>query len=181
MSSSFLSTLVFGGARSGKSLFAERLVTESGLAPVYIATAEARDGEMESRIATHRQRRGAEWTTLEEPFDLAGMIAREARPDRALLVDCLTLWLSNHYFAEHDIEAETRGLNDAIAGLVGPVVLVSNEVGFGIVPENRLSRDFRDAQGRLNQSIAAACDRAILVAAGLPLVLKPTLQGPITL
>lgn len=181
MTSSFLSTLVFGGARSGKSLFAERLLTDSGLAPIYIATAEAGDAEMERRIATHRQRRGAEWTTLEEPLDLAGLIARETRSDRALLVDCLTLWLSNHFFADHDIEMETMGLTDVIAGLAGPVVFVSNEVGFGIVPENKLSRDFRDAQGRLNQSIAAACDRTILVAAGLPLVLKPTLQGHITL
>lgn len=181
MSFSGLSTLIFGGARSGKSLLAERLVLDSGLAPVYVATAEARDGEMTDRIATHRGRRGVNWTNLEEPMDLAGVLVSENRPGRALLVDCLTLWLSNHFFAEHDLEAETDCLTTAIAGLTGPVVFVSNEVGTGIVPDTRLSRDFRDAQGRLNQAIAAACDRVIFVAAGLPLVLKPNQNGSLTL
>jgi len=181
MSSPCLSTLIFGGARSGKSGFAEQLVLESGLAPVYVATAEARDGEMTARIATHRSRRGAEWTNLEEPMDLAETLVRENRPGRALLVDCLTLWLSNHFFADHDLEAETGHLTAAIAGLTGPAVFVSNEVGFGIVPETRLSRDFRDAQGRLNQAIAAACERVIFVAAGLPLVMKPNQNGSLTL
>lgn len=181
MSFSCLSTLIFGGARSGKSGFAERLVLESGLAPVYVATAEAGDGEMTERIASHRSRRGAEWTNLEEPMDLAGTLVRENRPGRALLVDCLTLWLSNHFFADHDLEAETGHLTAVIAGLTGPVVFVSNEVGFGIVPDTRLSRDFRDAQGRLNQAIAAACERVIFVAAGLPLVMKPNQHGSLTL
>lgn len=181
MAFSCLSTLIFGGARSGKSLLAERLVLESGLAPVYVATAEARDGEMAERIATHRGRRGSEWTNLEETMDLAGALVRENQPGRALLIDCLTLWLSNHYFAKHDLEAETGRLTRAIAELAGPVVFVSNEVGSGIVPDTRLSRDFRDAQGRLNQAIAAACDRVIFVAAGLPLILKPSQNGSLTL
>jgi len=181
MAISHKSTLVFGGARSGKSLLAERLVVESGLSPVYIATAEAGDGEMARRIAHHRGRRGSEWTTLEEPLDLAGALARENRPGRALLVDCLTLWLSNHFFAEHDPEAEIARLTNVLADLAGPVVLVSNEVGMGIVPDTRLSRDFRDAQGRLNQTIAAACERVILVAAGLPLVMKPSNQENLAL
>jgi len=178
---SSLATLVFGGARSGKSRFAENLVLESGLAPVYLATAEAGDGEMAARIANHRDRRGAEWTNLEEPLDLAAAIGREARPGRAVLVDCLTLWLSNHFFADHDLDAETGRLAEAIAGLAGPVVFVSNEIGFGLVPETQLSRNFRDAQGRLNQTIAAACGQVILVAAGLPLILKPSQQGALAL
>ncbi len=165
--------LVLGGARSGKSAFAERLVLESGLAPVYLATGAAGDGEMAERIAEHRARRGAAWTTVEEPRDLVGALARETAPGRAVLVDCLTLWLANRMFDKADLAAETCGLTGALMSVRGPVVLVSNETGFGIVPDNPLARRFRDAQGRLNQAVAAAVHRVVLVAAGLPLVLKP--------
>ena len=166
-------TLVLGGARSGKSLFAEQLVTDSGLEAVYVATAEAGDNEMSERIRLHRDRRGTRWTTMEEKFDLAGLLENEAGPERAILVDCLTLWLSNCTFGERDIAAETARLCNAVEGLSGPVVFVSNEIGLGLVPDNRLSRDFRDNQGRLNQAVAAACHRVIFVAAGQPLILKP--------
>lgn len=165
-------TLVLGGARSGKSQYAEKLVAASGLTPVYVATAAALDDEMGERIAHHRERRGGEWTTIEEQFALAETIAHEARPDRILLVDCLTLWLSNLTFAERDIPAEQAGLIAALVDSQGPVVLVSNELGLGLVPETALGRRFRDAQGRLNQAVAQVATRAVFVAAGLPLVLK---------
>lgn len=165
-------TLVLGGARSGKSRHAERLVAESGLAPVYIATAAALDNEMGERIAHHRARRGEGWLTIEEQIALPETIAREAGPARILLVDCLTLWLSNLTFAEHDIEAQTARLLAALRAAAGPVILVSNEIGLGLVPETALGRRFRDAQGRLNQAVAEAADRVLFVAAGLPLVLK---------
>ena len=171
--SGLATTLVLGGARSGKSSEAERLVLESGLAPAYIATATAGDGEMAERIALHRARRGPAWTTREEPLDLLGALEAEAGPGQAVLVDCLTLWLSNLLFAERDLAAETAALAAALPTLAGPVVLVSNEVGLGLVPETPLGRRFRDAQGRLNQAVAAAVPRVLFVAAGLPLILKP--------
>lgn len=167
------STLVLGGARSGKSLHAERLAERSGLALLYVATAEAGDGEMADRIAHHRARRGAGWTTREEPLDLPGLLDREAAVGRALLVDCLTLWLSNLMLAGRDPADATRELCHVLAAVPGPVILVSNEVGMGLVPETPLGRRFRDAQGRLNQAVAAAVPRVLFVAAGLPLVLKP--------
>lgn len=173
-------TLVLGGARSGKSRFAERLCAGSGLDKVYVATGAAHDGEMAERIALHREQRGPSWTTLEEQIDLTGVLTRECRPDRVVLVDCLTLWLSNLLFADKDLAHETQQLADAVAGLAGPCLFVSNEVGMGIVPENRLSRSFRDAQGRLNQAMAGACRQVVFVAAGLPLLLKPTSQPDIT-
>lgn len=169
---SFAVTLVLGGARSGKSRHAEKLVAESGLSPVYIATAAALDDEMGERIAHHRDRRGGEWTTIEEQFGLAETIANEARPDRILLVDCLTLWLSNLTFAERDIPAEQAALVARLAECAGPVILVSNEIGLGLVPETSLGRRFRDAQGWLNQRVAEVATRVVFVAAGLPLVLK---------
>ncbi|WP_428696366.1 bifunctional adenosylcobinamide kinase/adenosylcobinamide-phosphate guanylyltransferase [Stappia sp.] len=170
--------LVTGGARSGKSLHAEGLVAASGRDPVYVATCAAYDTEMSARIARHREQRGPGWTTIEEPRDIAAVIAREAAPARAVLVDCLTLWLSNLLFAEADIEAETDRLAGALAAAAGPVVLVTNEVGSGIVPENALARRFRDDQGRLNRHIAEIADAVVLVAAGLPLVLKPAPAQP---
>jgi adenosylcobinamide kinase/adenosylcobinamide-phosphate guanylyltransferase len=166
------SVLVLGGARSGKSAYAERLVTASGLAPVYIATAEPGDAEMAERIAHHRARRGPTWRTVEEPEALEAALAAEAGPDRAVLVDCLTLWLSNLMLAEADIEQRSAALCRALPELPGRVVLVSNEIGLGLVPETPLGRRFRDAQGRLNQQVAAAVDSVVFVAAGLPLALK---------
>ena len=165
-------TLVLGGARSGKSAWAEARALQSGLSPVYLATAEAGDDEMVARIGHHRGRRGARWATVEEPLELAAALADWARADRVVLVDCLTLWLANLMDAERDPEAEAERLVAALAGLRGPALLVSNEVGLGIVPDNPLARAFRDAAGRLNQRVAAAAQHVVFLAAGLPLTLK---------
>ena len=165
-------TLVLGGARSGKSALAERLVAGSGLAPVYLATATAGDAEMADRIAEHRTRRGPVWRTLEEPLELTNTLLRGAAPGNAVLVDCLTLWLSNLMFADRPLDAAAAALCSALERVEWPVVLVSNEVGMGLVPETPLGRRFRDAQGRLNQAVAAAVPSVIFVAAGLPLTLK---------
>ena len=140
--------------------------------PVYIATAEARDAEMTARIAAHRDRRGARWTSIEEPLDLAGALATHAIADNAVLVDCLTIWLSNLMEAGHDPARETDRLASALSGTGAPVVLVANEVGLGIVPDNALARAFRDHAGHLNQAVAEIADRVLFVAAGLPLTLK---------
>jgi adenosylcobinamide kinase/adenosylcobinamide-phosphate guanylyltransferase len=166
-------TLVLGGQRSGKSRYAEELVLASGCAPVYLATATAGDGEMAERIATHRDRRGGGWRTVEVPLDLAGTLVREAHSDAVVLVDCLTLWLSNLMAAERNVEHETTGLVAALGQLRGSVVIVTNEVGSGVIPANAMARRYADALGTLNQQVAAAADRVILMAAGLPLVLKP--------
>jgi adenosylcobinamide kinase / adenosylcobinamide-phosphate guanylyltransferase len=165
-------TLVLGGARSGKSAFAERLIGDSGLARIYLATATADDEEMLTRIAHHRDRRRDGWTTVEEPLALVDTLTREAIHGRAVLVDCLTLWLSNLMLRERDPEIEARRLTRFLAVAKYPVVLVSNEVGLGLVPETPLGRRFRDAQGRLNQIVAAAVPNVVLIAAGLPLWLK---------
>ena len=164
-------TLVLGGARSGKSRYAETLVREAG-GGVYLATAQALDAEMGARIARHRADRGAGWTTIEEPLELGAALVRCAREGRPILVDCLTLWLSNLMGAERSIEGETARLLAALKNLPVPAVLVSNEVGLGIVPDNALARAFRDEAGRLNQAVAAAADRVVFLAAGLPLFLK---------
>jgi adenosylcobinamide kinase/adenosylcobinamide-phosphate guanylyltransferase len=165
-------TLVLGGARSGKSRHAEGLIAASAPSPwIYVATAQALDAEMTERIGHHRERRGTGWQTMEAPHDLAGAIAA-APPDAALLADCLTLWLTNRMLAEADIDADTAALEKALARRRGPTVLVSNEVGSGIVPDNALARRFADLQGRLNQRIAGSADRVVLVVAGLPLTLK---------
>jgi adenosylcobinamide kinase/adenosylcobinamide-phosphate guanylyltransferase len=181
-------TLVFGGARSGKSAYAEQLAIASGKEVVYIATARAGDGEMAVRIAHHQRQRPAGWTTIEEPLALAGALRQWRAPGRLVLVDCLTLWLSNLMFADGTdypdvgeialperfhteraaLLAELASKHDAAGG----IVLVSNEVGMGIVPYGAISRAFTDEAGRLNQAVAAACGRAVFVAAGLPLVLK---------
>ena len=167
-------TLVTGGARSGKSRFAEGLVTVTQRPRVYIATAQAWDDEMRNRIADHRNQRGADWTTLDAPYDLAGAL-RGVDGGAAVLVDCLTLWLTNVMLAEADIAAESATLLEALAACPAPVTVVTNELGWSIVPENALARRFRDAQGRLNQQIAAQADRVITVISGLPLVLKGSL------
>lgn len=173
--------LVLGGQRSGKSRFAEGLIARSGLAPVYLATATAGDGEMTERIARHRERRGDGWRTVEEPLDLAGALAREAGDGKAVLVECLTLWLANLMSADRDLDAETAILVAALAAAKGPVVLVSNEVGGGIVPDNALARRYADALGTINQRVAEAAERVVLVAAGQPLLLKPARQPEILL
>ena len=165
-------TLVLGGARSGKSRFAEALALETGLAPVYVATASVHDEEMRARVADHRARRDTRWRTVEVLLDLVGALRTEAAPTRVVLVDCLTLWLTNVMLGGNDVPAATEELALALGRMVGPVILVSNEVGFGIVPDNALARAFRDHQGRLNQRVAAVADRVTLVAAGLPLDLK---------
>ncbi|WP_237477316.1 bifunctional adenosylcobinamide kinase/adenosylcobinamide-phosphate guanylyltransferase [Lichenibacterium dinghuense] len=178
-------TLVIGGARSGKSRHAEALALGTGLERVYLATATAWDDEMRERIALHREARAADgWRTVEEPLGLAEALSREAAPGRVVLVDCLTLWLTNVMLgappeaARAAVEAACAGLAAELPRLAGPAVFVSNEVGWGIVPDNRLARDFRDAQGRLNQRMAEACGRVVLVAAGLPLVLKGGVTPP---
>jgi len=170
-------TLVLGGARSGKSRFAETLVEGAATDGTYCATAEAGDPEMAARIAAHRARRdrdghGGFWRTIEAPLAVADAILADANPARPLLVDCLTLWLSNLMMAERPIEEAFATLRMALRDAAGPIVLVANEVGLGLVPETLLGRKFRDEAGRLNQDIAALADRVVFVAAGLPLVLK---------
>jgi len=173
-------TLVLGGARSGKSTFAESLLRKSGLACTYLATATADDDEMQQRIIRHRARRGESWHTVEEPLALMEVLARESKEDCAVLVDCLTLWLSNLMHAGRDPDIETARLAEWVHGSALPIVLVSNEVGLGLVPETPLGRGFRDAQGRLNQAIAAAVPDVAFVAAGLPLWLKRCSRAAVT-
>tara|TARA_R110000787_G_scaffold71794_11_gene159982 strand:- start:26267 stop:26770 length:504 start_codon:yes stop_codon:yes gene_type:complete len=163
-------TFILGGARSGKSARAQALAEAAGETRVYIATAEALDEEMVARIARHKADRGAGWRTAEAPLDLVA--AMEAADAPVVLVDCLTLWLSNLMHHERDVEVETQVLCACLGRFGGEVILVSNEVGLGLVPETPLGRAFRDAQGRLNQRVAAACDVVEFVAAGLPLRLK---------
>jgi len=171
-------TLVAGGARSGKSSFAQRLVEQSAVdqsasSRVFLATAEARDGEMQARIARHQSDRDDSWRTVEEPLELSAALEREAASGRAILVDCLTLWLSNILLAERDVEQEIERLAALLRNWKGgSVVLVSNEVGQGIVPDNALAREFRDHAGRLNQAVAAAATTVWRVDFGIPQQLK---------
>jgi adenosylcobinamide kinase/adenosylcobinamide-phosphate guanylyltransferase len=167
------SALILGGARSGKSAFAQKLAEAHGAQRLYLATAAAGDEEMAARIARHRRDRGQGWTTLEEPLEIAAALVTHAEAGRAVVVDCLTLWLSNLMLAGRDPGPAVAALADAIQRLAGPAILVSNEVGMGLVPDHKLGREFRDWQGRANREIAAACDAVIFVAAGLPLQLKP--------
>lgn len=164
-------TFILGGARSGKSRHAEELVSALPAPWLYIATAQAFDREMEERIALHRSRRGPGWETVEAPLDLAQALeaAAEGRP---VLVDCLTLWLSNHMLAGHDIDRETERLHSVLSRPRGSWLVVANEVGLGIVPETPLGRRFRDAAGRLNQQVAASATRVLFMVAGLPMQVK---------
>ena len=164
-------TLVLGGAASGKSAFAEGLVVQSGRPRLYIATGQASDPEMRARIARHIAARGPGWETVEAPLAVAEAITA-ANPGSAILLDCATLWLSNLMFAERDSAEETARLLAVIAATPVPVVVVSNELGLSPVPDHPLARRFRDEQGALNQRLAAAADLAVLVVAGLPMVLK---------
>lgn len=172
-------SLVLGGARSGKSVFAERLVTSANRPRTYIATSQSFDQEMEDKIAKHRESRGPDWHTIETPLDVKQALT-EASQNSVVLIDCLTLWLSNQMHAEADIDAEVADLLIAINRAPTPIVCVSNEVGMGLVPETKLGRRFRDFQGKLNQQIAKQADLAVFVAAGLPLVLKGTLPLELT-
>lgn len=178
-------TLVFGGARSGKSAHAEKLAAQSGREVVYIATAQAGDAEMAARIAHHRERRDQSWTVVEEALMLGDAILRWSAPQRLVLVDCLTVWLSNLLFAQQQdypeigeivapavFHEQRAGFLQALEQASGDLILVSNEVGMGIVPQGAVSRWFVDEAGRLNQAVAAHCERAVWVAAGLPLLLK---------
>lgn len=164
--------LVLGGARSGKSAFAEGLVDASGLSKVYVATGQAFDREMSDRIDIHKARRGAEWNNVEDPFDLAGVLEKVSASDKSVLVDCLTLWVTNLMLEDKDVLAESSLLIEMLPRLSGQIILVSSEVGMGIVPDNYMARAFRDHAGRLHQMIAAIADEVYFVAAGLPLKMK---------
>lgn len=165
-------TLVLGGARSGKSRFAEQICRDSGLNLHYIATGRAWDAEMEARIAAHRADRGLAWTTHEAPTDLVGTLAAIDDPENVVLVDCLTLWVTNLMMEERAAPEEFEALARAVATAKARIVLVSNEVGLGIVPDNKMARDFRDHAGRLHQMIAQVARDVYFVAAGLPLKMK---------
>ena len=166
------SLLVLGGARSGKSRHAQGWVEAVPGRLAYIATAQALDDEMADRIRRHRADRGPRWSTLDAPIDLAAAIPAAARDADAVLVDCLTLWLSNMLLAGHDLDVASGALCEAVARCPVPIALVANEVGLGIVPDNALARTFRDVAGRLNQMLAAQVEEVVFIAAGLPLRLK---------
>ncbi|HBQ36419.1 MAG TPA: bifunctional adenosylcobinamide kinase/adenosylcobinamide-phosphate guanylyltransferase [Rhodobacteraceae bacterium] len=167
-------TLVIGAAASGKSAFAERLVVASGLSKIYLATAQPHDDEMRAKINLHQTSRGPNWQTIEAPLDLSFPLA-DATTDDIVLLDCATLWLTNHFLAESNIEQGENDLLKSLRNCAARVVIVSNEVGAGIVPDNALSRKFRQAQGQLNQVLAAKSDLVVNVISGLPLVLKGAL------
>jgi adenosylcobinamide kinase/adenosylcobinamide-phosphate guanylyltransferase len=164
--------LVLGGARSGKSRYAQQWAETIPGRHLFVATAQAFDEEMAERIARHRADRDARWTTIEAPLDLAGAIHAHAAGDTVLLIDCLTLWASNLLLAEADVDRAADALIRAIGDAPGHIALVSNEVGLGIVPENPLARRFRDVAGRINQAVAASVAGVVFLAAGLPLRLK---------
>ncbi len=167
-------SLILGGARSGKSSFAEQLSHESARQKIYLATSEAFDGEMEARIAHHRSRRGSEWQLIEEPLELASALKAVVASDTCVLVDCLTLWLTNLMMAERDVATECTTLVETLSGFDRDhaVLLVSNEVGQGIVPMEKMARDFRDYAGRLHQDIAGIAENVWFVTAALPQKLK---------
>ena len=173
-------TLVLGGARSGKSRYAQSLVESQPGTWIYVATAEPRDAEMARRIRLHQQQRGPEWQTREAPIELVPALAEATTARHVVLVDCLTLWLANLMDAGRDIERETRVLLDMLDRRAGPTVLVANEVGLGIVPDNALSRAFRDHAGRLNQAVAARAQSVVFMTAGLPIFVRRTADAVLT-
>lgn len=166
--------LILGGARSGKSRLAERLAAESGLAVTYIATSQPLDGEMNTRIQHHRERRPAHWGLVEEPLALARVLREQAGADKCLLIDCLTLWLTNLLMLDNPVRlnAERDALLDCVSGLPGRILLVSNETGLGVVPLGELTRRYVDEAGWLHQALAERCERVVFTVAGLPMVLK---------
>ncbi|KAF0865343.1 bifunctional adenosylcobinamide kinase/adenosylcobinamide-phosphate guanylyltransferase [Pseudomonas sp. LD120] len=168
--------LILGGARSGKSRLAEKLAIDSALAVTYIATSQPLDGEMNQRIAHHRERRPAQWGLIEEPLELARVLQQAADVERCLLVDCLTLWLTNLLMLEDDerLVAERDALLQCVATLPGEIIFVSNETGMGVVPLGELTRRYVDEAGWLHQALAERCQRVVLTVAGLPLILKGT-------
>lgn len=166
------SLLVIGGARSGKSRYAQRRAEMLGLGQVYIATAQAFDAEMTDRIARHQEDRDGKWRTVEAPLALAEAIAAHSTADTVLLIDCLTLWTTNLILGDHDIGAMTSALEEALRSAAGPTIWVTNEVGYGIVPDNALARRFRDEAGTLNQRVASMVDEVQLVVAGIPVRIK---------
>nr|WP_321444624.1 bifunctional adenosylcobinamide kinase/adenosylcobinamide-phosphate guanylyltransferase [uncultured Cohaesibacter sp.] len=174
---------IFGGARSGKSQFAESLCLASKCELLYVATSPVIKGDAEyaDRIKKHQDRRGPRWRVIEEELDLASIIEKESRPDLAILIDCMTLWLNNVLYHNHPLDDRLNAFIEAMKASQSRLILISNEVGQGIVPSNPEVRAFRDHQGRLNQTLAAHCDRVIEVRVGLPLILKPSQQPAITL
>ena len=168
--------LILGGARSGKSRLAEKLAAGSGLAVTYIATSQPLDGEMNERVRHHRERRPGHWALVEEPVELARVLRDNARADSFLLVDCLTLWLTNLLLLEDPqrLDAERDALLECLAELPGEIVFVSNETGMGVVPLGELTRRYVDEAGWLHQALAERCQRVVLTVAGLPLTLKGT-------
>ncbi|MDF3195814.1 bifunctional adenosylcobinamide kinase/adenosylcobinamide-phosphate guanylyltransferase [Pseudomonas sp. 1928-m] len=166
--------LILGGARSGKSRLAERLAAECGLAVTYIATSQPLDGEMNARIQHHRERRPAQWGLVEEPLALARVLREQAAADKCLLVDCLTLWLTNLLMLDNParLSAERDALLDCVSDLPGRILLVSNETGLGVVPLGELTRRYVDEAGWLHQALAERCERVVFTVAGLPMVLK---------
>ena len=167
-------SLVLGGAASGKSVWAENLLLSSRLAPVYLATSRVFDDEIKMKVSIHKSRRNDLWHTVEADSDLSGVLGA-LKPTQAVLIDCATMWLSNQLLDDNDLEAAQADLLNAMAQCKAPVVVVSNEVGHGIVPDNALARTFREAQGRLNMALAAQADLVVFVTAGLPQVLKGSL------
>lgn len=167
-------TLILGGAASGKSAYAEQLCLSSGKSRVYWATAQIFDSEMRDKVSRHLEQRGSGWTTVEEPETASGVLG-VLEPGQICLMDCATMWLTNHLLADHDLQAAQDGLLAAVDQCRADLVIVSNETGLGIVPENALARRFREAQGRLNIALAARADTVVQVTAGLPLVLKGSL------
>ncbi len=164
--------LILGGARSGKSALAEKLAADTGLPVIYIATATADDAEMQQRIDQHQQQRPAHWITIESPYELAETLQQQATSQRCILVDCLTLWLSNLLCRDENIQLSRESLLSVVAELPGEIIFVSNEVGLGITPMGRLSRQFVDESGWLHQSLTQQCDRVVFTVAGLPLIMK---------